>query len=434
MGFSNQFFRAIGVQFEDRKSLKNFASKIGVPLSRLRYYNEKNILPTGADLEAVINETGISELELMLKMGRLDRNILEVLQNKADLIMPILNTQNVNTGSDRISAELTFQTDLGNLYQGDCLSLMEEIASDSIDLIFADPPFNLNKLYPSNINDSLKTERYIHWCQDWLRECVRVLKNGGSFFLWNLPKWNAIFTDYLGGRLNFRHWIAVDIKYSLPIQGRLYPSHYSLLYYIKGERPNVFHPDRLPMSICPHCYRDLKDYGGYKDKMNPKGVNITDVWLDIPPVRHAKYKRRISANELSLKLLDRIIEMSSDVGDIILDPFGGSGTTYMAAELKGRKWLGVEISPTDDIIERFSRIDEERKILENYRNNMNALFTKETHKKRVSLGLWTSETFKDSNQQQDDDEHKQGTIDFDSSKLTSPSGQNEVTFVLESDG
>jgi site-specific DNA-methyltransferase (adenine-specific) len=73
--------------------------------------------------------------------------------------------------------------------------------------------------------------------------------------------------------------------------------------------------------------------------MSPKGVNLTDVWWDISPVRHAKYKRRNGANELSLKIMDRVIEMSTDEGDLVLDPFGGAGTTYMAAELKGRRWV-----------------------------------------------------------------------------------------------
>ena len=71
-----------------------------------------------------------------------------------------------------------------------------------------------------------------------------------------------------------------------------------LLYYVKGPQARVFHPDRLPMQVCPHCAGDLRDYGGYKDKMNPRGVNLSDVWWDISPVRHAKYKRRNGANEL----------------------------------------------------------------------------------------------------------------------------------------
>ncbi|CAG0911443.1 unnamed protein product, partial [Cyprideis torosa] len=128
------------------------------------------------------------------------------------------------------------------------------------------------------------------------------------------------------------------------------------------------------MEVCPKCLGDLKDYGGYKNKMNPKGVNISDIWTDIPPVRHAKYKRRKGSNELSLKLLDRIIEMASDEGDLVFDPFGGSGTTYMAAELKGRRWVGCEIGPTDVIQQRFDLIEEERKILQGYRSQINMLF------------------------------------------------------------
>jgi site-specific DNA-methyltransferase (adenine-specific) len=140
---------------------------------------------------------------------------------------------------------------------------------------------------------------------------------GGSLFIWNLPKWNTSISGYLNNLLTFRHWISVDIKCNLPISARLYPSHYSLLYYCKGEKPKTFHPDRLPMQVCPSCKTDLRDYGGYKDKMNPRGVNLTDVWYDIPPVRHAKYKRR-DANELSLKLLDRVIEMASEEGALYL--------------------------------------------------------------------------------------------------------------------
>ena len=413
MGFSNQFFRALGVADENRQAISKLSRKTGIPVSRLRYYNENNILPTGNDLELILSSVNISEVELMLKMGRLDCELLEVLQNNADQILSVITKKKVISKFNNSPPEQVYQTSLGNLYQGDCLSLMRHIDSNSVDLVFADSPFNLNKLYPSNINDSLKAEKYIHWCQLWLSECIRILKNGGSLFLWNLPKWNSVFTEYLGGRLSFRHWIAVDIKYSLPIQGRLYPSHYSLLYYVKGERPKVFHPDRLPMLICPHCYGDLKDYGGYKNKMNPKGVNLTDVWLDIPPVRHAKYKRRNGANELSLKLLDRIIEMSSNEGDIIFDPFGGSGTTYMAAELKHRKWIGVEIGPVDDIVNRFKRIEEERKILQQYRRNINVLFTEDSIKKRVDLGLWTAQTVKNKIS------HKQATINFEATELTS---------------
>ena len=122
--------------------------------------------------------------------------------------------------------------------------------------------------------------------------------------------------------------------------------------------------------------------------MNPLGINISDVWLDIPPVRHTKYKRRTGANELSLKLLDRIIEMTTDEGDLVVDPFAGSGTTLMAAELKKRRWMGVELGPSDDVINRFNHIKQEREILDGYRENLNALFPESIKRKREAKGLW----------------------------------------------
>ncbi len=75
------------------------------------------------------------------------------------------------------------------------------------------------------------------------------------------------------------------------------------------------------------------------------------MWLDIPPVRHASTKRR-EANELSTKLLQRVLEISTEPGDLVLDPFGGSGTTYAVAEQMKRRWFGVEIGDTDPIVRR----------------------------------------------------------------------------------
>ena len=126
--------------------------------------------------------------------------------------------------------------------------------------------------------------------------------------------------------------------------------------------------------------------------MNPLGVNITDIWLEIPPVRHAKYKKRNGANELSIKLLDRIIEMASDEGDIVFDPFGGAGTTYAVSEIKNRQWLGIEIGPVEDIINRFENIENDANYLGRIRKDMNCLFTEEDLEERVQIGLWTPDS------------------------------------------
>ncbi len=389
---TNLFFKALGIK-SDRSAIAAFADLSTVSPEMLRYYNDTDILPSGGDLDKVCLAAGITPVQLMLRMGIVDQRLKKLLAANADQVYDTIAKmlpEEENDAHQRM--EPNFSTRLGSLYRADCLDLLRDMPSDSVDLCFADPPFNLDKLYPSGIDDNLKEAQYVDWCEQWAAECVRVLKPGGSLFIWNLPKWNTLMSSFLNDRLTFRHWISVDIKYRLPITGRLYPSHYSLLYYCKGPKPNTFHPDRLPMEVCPSCGEDLRDYGGYKHKMNPCGVNLADVWYDIPPVRHAKYKRRNGANELSIKLLDRIVEMASEEGDLVFDPFGGAGTTYVVAEMKNRRWIGCEIGPLDDIINRFDRIEEEKQFLRKYREDYNHLFTAATLRLRRSRGLWTTET------------------------------------------
>lgn len=246
-----------------------------------------------------------------------------------------------------------YRTELGALFSGDCLDVMRSLRPEIADTIFADPPFNLGKAYGERTNDNKHEDEYLLWCQDWIRECVRIMKPGGALFLYNIPKWNIQLAAYLNSLgLEFRHWIAIEISACLPIPGRLHPSHYSLIYYTKGK-PKTFRRIRTPIQTCRHCGGEVKDYGGHRDAMNPNGVTLKDVWTDIPPVRHSKYKSsNRKANALSTKILDRVVEMSTLPGDLVLDPFGGSGTTYVCCENKGRKWLGMEIDYADDIIDR----------------------------------------------------------------------------------
>jgi site-specific DNA-methyltransferase (adenine-specific) len=246
-------------------------------------------------------------------------------------------------------------TNLGVLFEGDCLSILPAIKDSSINTIFADPPFNLNKKYGNKSKDKRTESEYLNWCYEWIDECVRILKPGGALFIYNLPKWNIVLgANLIHKGLTFRHDIAIVMNNGFPIAGRLYPSHYSLLYFTKGK-PKTFHKIRTPIEKCRHCDGEIKDYGGHRKSMNPNGVSLKDIWTDIPPVRHQKFKSKSrKANSLSTKLLDRVVELTTNPGDVVLDPFGGSGTTYDVCEKKNRHWIGIEIDFAEEIVNRLT--------------------------------------------------------------------------------
>ena len=259
-----------------------------------------------------------------------------------------------------------YRTSSGVLFAGDCLEHLAQLKSELVNTIFADPPFNLGKIYGSGCDDSRTDEDYYAWCRDWLEHCVRVLQPGGALFVYHLPKWNIRLGAALLAmpEMRFRHQIAIEVKSSLPIPGRLYPAHYSLLYFTKGK-PKTFRRIRTPIETCRHCGGEIRDYGGHRGAMNPLGVNLKDVWTDIPPVRHWRFKSRgRRANALSTKLLDRVVEMTTVPGDLVLDPFGGSGTSFAVCERRGRRWIGIELDFCDDIVARL-----ETGAIEHHRND-----------------------------------------------------------------
>lgn len=246
-----------------------------------------------------------------------------------------------------------YTTSLGALFAADCMKVLPLIRDGVVDTVFADPPFNLGKAYGRSSHDNRPDHEYLAWCESWLSHCIRVLKPGGALFLYNLPKWSIPLGAFLmDQKMEFRHWIAIEISACLPIPGRLHPSHYSLLYYTKGKA-RVFRRIRTPIQTCRHCGEEIKDYGGHRGAMNPNGVNLKDVWTDVPPVRHWKFKSNTRrANALSTKILDRVVEMSTVPRDLVLDPFGGSGTTFVVCEKKNRSWMGIEIDFDKEIVDR----------------------------------------------------------------------------------
>jgi site-specific DNA-methyltransferase (adenine-specific) len=158
----------------------------------------------------------------------------------------------------RTTIEPALVTAHGVLYRSDCLELMATMSSESIDCIFADPPFNLGKEYNNGQSDLLKDRDYLDWCRLWISESVRMLKPGGAIFIYNLPRWAYQMAAYLEEQeMEFRHWIAVSMKGTFPRGNKLYPAHYALLYFTKGS-PKTFNRVRLPIQVCRHCGKDIR--------------------------------------------------------------------------------------------------------------------------------------------------------------------------------
>ncbi len=247
----------------------------------------------------------------------------------------------------------SYTTTFGIAFKTDCMVLFSHIKDGSIDCVFADPPFNLKKLYGEEFSDDMKKEDYLNWCKLWIDESIRVLKPGGALFIYNIPKWLYHLSSYLDDKMTFRHWIALTMKNTYPRGKILYPAHYGLIYFTKGN-PKVFNKMRVPIPICRHCKKEIKDYGGHRNKLNDKGLNLSDFWEDTSPVRHNKFKTRIQ-NELKPMIPNRAIQISTNKGDIVLDPFGGGGTTYQEAQLLERYWIGSELISLAPIKERMQQ-------------------------------------------------------------------------------
>ena len=230
---------------------------------------------------------------------------------------------------------------LNNIMLGDCLKVMKEIPDNSVDVTFADPPFNLKKKYNSYY-DKHEVEEYLSWCKEWLTEMVRITAPTGSIFVHNIPKWLTYFATYLNEIAIFRHWIAWDAM-GPPLGKTLLPNHYGILFYVKSEHFK-FYDIRVPHKRCRNCHYILQDYGGKKSQMHQFGPLVSDVWADIHRIRH-KIRRDLHPCQLPIHLLERLLLMSSDEGDIVFDPFVGTGTTAIAAKRLGRRFIGIDIDP-----------------------------------------------------------------------------------------
>jgi len=236
---------------------------------------------------------------------------------------------------------MTWQTLIDKIMKGDAIEMMKQIPENIIDVTFADPPFNLKKSY-EYYEDDKEIQEYLLWCREWLHEMVRITKPTGSIFVHNIPKWLTFFASYLNEKAYFKHWIAWDAM-GAPLGKTLLPNHYGILWYVKSKEFK-FYDIRTSHPRCRTCNELLADYGGKKHLAHPFGTLVSDVWTDVHRIRHKK-RRDEHPCQLPIPLLERLILMTTDESDIILDPFVGTGTTAIAAKRLGRRYIGIDIDP-----------------------------------------------------------------------------------------
>jgi site-specific DNA-methyltransferase (adenine-specific) len=229
---------------------------------------------------------------------------------------------------------------------GDSLHILKTIQDKSINLIFADPPYNIGKNFGNNIDKWETTEGYIKWCQSWINECMRILKDDGTMYFMTATQFMPFLDVFVSAKYNVLSRIVWTYDSSGVQCKKMFGSLYEPILMInKSKNSNyTFNADEILVEAKTGSQRNLIDYR--KDPPQPyKSEKVPgNVW-NIPRVRFRMDEYENHPTQKPEKLLERIIKASSNKGDIILDPFAGSFTTLAVANKLGRLGIGIELNP-----------------------------------------------------------------------------------------
>jgi site-specific DNA-methyltransferase (adenine-specific) len=244
-----------------------------------------------------------------------------------------------------------------SLILGDCVEHLRRLEAGSVDLAFADPPFNIGYKYDI-YDDKKEADAYLDWTRTWTREVARVLKPDGTFWLAIGDEFAAELKMIVHRELGLspRSWVIWYYTFGVNCKFKFSRSHAHLLYFVKDPTDFTFNLDaiRVP-SARQLIYADIR--------ANPQGRLPDDTWIlrpqDVPegftPEEDTWYVPRVCGTfkeragwhgcQMPEQVLGRIIKACSNPGDLVLDPFAGSGTTLTVAKKLDRRYLGFELSP-----------------------------------------------------------------------------------------
>lgn len=233
------------------------------------------------------------------------------------------------------------------IYNMDCLAGMSRLPPDSVNLTVTSPPYNIGKSYEEREHP---LEDYLDWCENWIKEVYRITTEDGAFWLnlgyLSIPnRAKAIPIPYLlWDRIPFFMIQEVVWCYGAGVAGRnfLSPRNEKFLWYVKDQQSYTFNLDSIRDPDVK--YPNQKKNG--KTKVNPSGKNPTDVWQFAKVTsgtKRSSKERTPHPAQFPVEVIERIVKASSNPGELVLDPFIGSGTTAEVAVKLGRSVIGFEI-------------------------------------------------------------------------------------------
>jgi site-specific DNA-methyltransferase (adenine-specific) len=223
--------------------------------------------------------------------------------------------------------------DCNRLICGDAGTEIAKFPGSCVDLVIADPPYNLGKDY-GNTRDLKVWSEYEQFTRDWLLEATRVLKPNGSIYVFMgvrfISKLYLMLEEELG--LSFNGWITWHYTQGMGRKVGFSPRHDDILYFTKSTN-YTFNLDAVRV---PQKY--------YRERNNMSGANPGDVW-QFSHVHYCSAEREDHPTQKPEGLIERIVLASSNPRELILDPFAGSGTTCRVAKVLNRRWIGIDTNP-----------------------------------------------------------------------------------------
>ncbi len=249
--------------------------------------------------------------------------------------------------SNLFDSNLTFENAYNHnslAIYGNSLEVMKNIKDESIDLIFADAPYGIGKDFGNDSDIWSSTAEYIEWCKKWINECMRILNKDGTMYLMTATQHMPYLDVYISEKYSTLCRIIWSYDSSGVQSKKIYGSLYEpIIMFSKKKAKYTFNYQDILVEAKTGAKRKLIDYR----KDPPQPYNTQKVPGNVWNFSRVRFKMDEYENHPTQKpeaLLERIIKASSNVGDVILDPFSGSFTTSAVASKLGRIGIGIELN------------------------------------------------------------------------------------------